>query len=144
MRSAHLPNNSATVSGHERVLGLRVSVSPDGDGATFTVELSSMPPFNVYVPFGEIGGVLNEVRFAAAEMAAKQRLKLNRGAEALEDLCDAALRPSLIHITTDPVTHDRLLLMQFDRSPPLTLRISPLHLPALLTELSKAFASAMN
>lgn len=128
----------------ERVLGLRTNVSPDGDAAVFTVQFTNMPAFNVHIGIEEIFGIQHEVRTAAQLMGTRQRLKLDHGHQKLLEMCQTSLRPAWVEVLIDPITMDRLFILQFRDHSPVVIRQSPTEVAGALQQLAIAVARAGN
>lgn len=131
-------------SGHERLIGLRASVSDDGEATSFAIQFTNQAAFKVHVPLVQIAGILDEIRYASETMVNRQQIKLDRGASKLLELCETALRPAIVQILIDPVNQDRLFILQFTDHAPLSFRISALELPLILKQLASAIARSLN
>lgn len=128
----------------ELLLGMKTEIDPDGDAASVSLEFSNITPFRCHVPLLQAASIMNELRYASVQMIEKQHLKLDHGASKVLELCEAAIRPSVIQVMVDPTTHDRLFLFQFDHQAPIAVRVSPLELPVMLAQLARAVAHSVN
>jgi hypothetical protein len=131
-------------SGHERLVGLRASVSDDGDATSFAIQFTNQPAFKVHVPLPQIVGILDEIRYASETMVNRQQIKLDRGASVLLGMCETALRPAVVQILIDPMTQDRLFILQFTEHAPLAFRVSALELPLILNQLAATIARSLH
>lgn len=129
---------------HETLVGLRADVEPDGEATNFNVHYSHQDPFKVRIPLLQVVSVMNELRAATLGMLDRQRLKLDRGASYIQELCEQAKRPSVVQVMVDPITKDRTFIFQFENEAPVTVRISAQEMPVVLTQLAKAVARSSN
>lgn len=128
----------------EILVGMKTVVDQDGDAACVNLEFSNQNPFRCHLPLLQAASIMNELRNASVQMIEKQHLHLDKGASKVLELCQAAIRPAVIQVMVDPVTHDRLFLFQFDHQAPIAVRVSPLDLPAMLAQLARAVANSVN
>lgn len=122
-RAAVAASDVGWFSDEEILTGLHASVSPDGDTVSFFVQYANRPAFKSTVPYNTMAMVSHEVRYAAQLMNYRQRLKLDRGAKAIEELCATALRPQNVEFLVDPHSGDRVVIFQFAENSPLVLRM---------------------
>lgn len=127
----------------ESLLSLSGGVDLDGGAATFDVLLTNQPAFRAVIPFGMMPQVMTEIRRASAVMLHRQHLRLDKGAEALLELCETALRPARVEVIVDPRNQDRLIVHQFGDHPPLVFRFDPLQAVTIATSVATKLA-AMN
>ena len=129
---------------HERLLGLRSAVSPDGDSVSFACHYTHQKPFLVHVTIEEMGPILNEIRTASNIMVTRQRLKVDRGAQKMLELCESALRPVAHDVVIDPLTGDRLFIFQFSDHSPLVIRMTAVETDIGLFKLHEAVRRSQN
>jgi hypothetical protein len=129
---------------HERLVGLQASVHPDGDATSFAIHFTNGPPFKVLCPLNEMPGIFSEIRYASTLMLNRQQLHLDRGASTLLELCEGALRPANVEPMIDPLTWDRLFLLQFHDHAPIVIRMSAVETHGALMRLAKVSANLAN
>lgn len=129
---------------HELLIGLRAEVDPAGDAASISLAFTNKDPFKVHLPLLQAASVMNELRFIASQMMDRQHLALDRGANQILELCEAAPHPAVVDVLVDPLTQDRIFIFQFDNDPVFAVRIAVEELPLVLARLSRAIAHAAN
>lgn len=128
----------------DRLVGLRAEVEPDGEATSFALQYTNHEPFQIRMPLLQAVSVMNEMRVATLAMIDRQRLKLDRGAGYIREICERAKRPSVVQIMVDPISQDRTFLFQFENEPPITVRISAEEMPMVLAQMARAAAKAAN
>src|SRR6185369_1550755 len=98
---------------HEKLLGLKAQVEPDGSATSLTCCFTNGPAFRVVVRFDEMAPILNTIRQAANLMVNRSSWAPDGGARRLLELCATALRPIGNEVVIDPMTGDRLFILQF-------------------------------
>jgi hypothetical protein len=124
--SPGFPPGPIPVATTENLLGIRGAVDHDGGTAFFDVAFTNQHAFRASVPFEVMPLVLAEINAASTAMLRRQSLQLDKGAAALLELCEAALRPASVDVVVDPRTHDRLFIHHFFHQAPVVFRVSPL------------------
>lgn len=109
---------------HERLTGLRGSVYPDGEAATFTVQFTNQRPFKLLIPFIEMPAIFHEVKTASESMVNRQALSVGGGAEMMLEIYRNAMRPMHIDGLIDRRTGDRVFAMHFPDHAPLAVRLT--------------------
>lgn len=64
--------------------------------------------------------------------------------DGLAELIAKARRPVAVDVRVDPVTLDRLFTLHFEDHPPIHVAVGALDLTAILADMHKVAASAMN
>lgn len=128
----------------ERLVGLRVDIPADGDGANFSLEYTNLRPFRAHIPLLQTGSVLNEIYYAHSLMMHRQRLKLDRGAVTAAELFHSACHPTYTQVGVDPQTYDRLLVFHFEERAPTAIRIGAMELPRVLAQLAVAITRSQH
>jgi hypothetical protein len=103
------------------VLEISATIAPDGSGATIKLFLNTGRVAFEVDPT-ELTKMINTLRAASSQIAARKRYAHDWGRAWLADLCATAPRPAEITVRVDPQNGDRLFLMQFDNQAPIALR----------------------
>lgn len=128
----------------ESLEGVHFSVEPGGGATHVDLKFSHMAPFRCHLPLGQATNIMSELRQASLTMAERQHISLDRDAARILEICEGAIRPSIIEVLVDPMTHDRVFIFQFEHHGPLSVRVSPEGVPAMLLQLAKAVARSIN
>jgi hypothetical protein len=129
---------------HERLLGLKGTVSPDGDSTSFAVQYTNQHAFRVHIPLQQMPKIFAEVRHATNLMFTRQRLSLDRGASKLRDLLEVAVEPRDVAVYIEPKTFDRLFVFQFLDHSPISLRMPAIQVEYMLGRLAHITAASYN
>lgn len=103
------------------ILEISAIIAPDGSGAAIKLLLSTGGVSFEADPT-ELINMVNTLRAASSQIAARKRYAHDWGRAWLADLCAKAPRPAEITVRVDPQNGDRLFLMQFDNQAPIALR----------------------
>ena len=90
----------------------------------------------------QVFSLTHEMRHLTGQMINRQNLAIDRGASHMLEMFQVAPRPANTQVVVEPVTHDRLFLFQFERDPPITIRIPADELPLLFAQAARAIARA--
>lgn len=129
---------------HERLLGLKADVHPDGGATSFTCVFTNGPAFRVHVPFEEIAAILNTIRQASNLMTMRSSWAPDGGNARLLELLRTAMRPADSHVMVDPATGDRLFVYQFQDHSPIAIRHSIAEIELLRARYWEAIARSLN
>lgn len=130
--------------GHEKLLRFRANVDPDGCASTFIIHFSNQHPFTARCPAESMPAFFSEVRAAADLMLIRQSMRPDRGSRAMLDLCEHALHPTRTDVAIDPITGDRIFLMQFADHNPISIRMTPHEYEAAKVKVNLAVAANNN
>lgn len=133
-----------SIKTHEKLIGIEAAVHEDGDATSFAVNYTNHKPFRVHVGIEEIPPILHEIRSAALAMMRIQAMKLDRGKDKLLEIAERALRPIDLQVLIDPLTADRVWVMQFNEHAPLAIRQTPHEIVNAKLLLAQAEAAALH
>lgn len=88
--------------------------------------------------------IFSEIRYASSLMLNRQELHIDHGASSMLELCQGALRPCAVEPLIDPLTWDRLFIIQFLDHAPIAIRMSAVETHQSLMRLARVSAAAAN
>ncbi len=132
------------VTTHEKLLGLRANVAPDGESTSFAIQFTNQHAFRVHVPIEQIPNIFKEISYATNVMFTRKSLMLDRGSGVLFDLIKNAKHPGRTETYIDSLTLDRVFVFQFLEQAPFAVRLTALQHREMLDSLQRGVAAKMN
>lgn len=109
---------------HQLLITCRAEVLLDGSAAIFDLSYSNFPSMRIHIPAAALPAIYAEVHLAQSLVIRRRAVWPDRGASALEEMVEVALRPTHVDFRLDPWSGDGLFVNQFDDHAPVALRLS--------------------